>query len=65
VRWLRPRPQRLVLQSVQLRVAPVLEPDEPPPSSDDPPSAPGPVDTPQAPPLAVRPVEDPEWFMVN
>lgn len=72
MRWFRPRPQRLVLRTVQMRVT----------LADDAEAGDGPVETqtvapermtlvPEiatvsaAPPLAVRPLEDAEWTFHN
>jgi hypothetical protein len=71
VRWFRPRPQSLVLRTVQMRVS-VVDPElEEAPSPEAVPSperttlVPEVSDVPVAPPLAIRPVEDPDWVMHN
>jgi hypothetical protein len=77
VRWFRSRSQTLVLRTVQMRVS-VVDPDledlEDPATPDAMDATPFPgrttlvpevSDGSAAPPLAVRPVEDPDWVMRN
>jgi hypothetical protein len=73
VRWFRPRPQTLALRTVQMRVLlvdPDLEDLDEAPTQDETSSprrttlAPDVPDV-AAPPLAIRPVEDPDWVMHN
>ena len=67
MRWPRRRSPVLVLRAVQLRVVPADGADGPAaePAPEPKPPKPEAVTVSAAPPLAVRPVEDPQWMMRN